>query len=34
VRADTNVNVDDQVGVRFDPKRVHLFDAASGAALS
>jgi ABC-type sugar transport system ATPase subunit len=33
VRADTAVNVDDAVGVRVDPRRVHLFDAQSGAAL-
>jgi ABC-type sugar transport system ATPase subunit len=33
VRADTNVNVDDPVGVRFNPKRVHLFDAVLGTAL-
>jgi ABC-type sugar transport system ATPase subunit len=33
VRADTVVNVDDPVGVRFDAQRVHLFDAASGVAL-
>jgi len=31
VRADTAVNVDDVVGVRVDPQRVHLFDAQSGA---
>jgi ABC-type sugar transport system ATPase subunit len=33
VRAETSVNVDDPVGVRFDPLRVHLFDAGSGVAL-
>jgi ABC-type sugar transport system ATPase subunit len=33
VRADTIVNVDDPVGVRFDAQRLHLFDAASGVAL-
>jgi ABC-type sugar transport system ATPase subunit len=33
VRAETDVNVDDPVGVRFDPLRVHLFDAGSGVAL-
>jgi ABC-type sugar transport system ATPase subunit len=33
VRAETAVNVDDMVGVRADPDRVHLFDAATGAAL-
>jgi ABC-type sugar transport system ATPase subunit len=32
VRADTDVKVDDPVGVRFDPQRVHLFDAKSGVA--
>jgi ABC-type sugar transport system ATPase subunit len=33
VRAETNVNVDDEVSVRFDTQRTHLFDAASGIAL-
>jgi ABC-type sugar transport system ATPase subunit len=33
VRADTNVKIDDPVGVQFDPHRVHLFDASSGVAL-
>ena len=33
VRAETNVNVDDPVGVQLDPQRVHLFDAKSGIAL-
>ena len=28
------LNVDELVGVRFDPLRVHLFDADSGVALS
>jgi ABC-type sugar transport system ATPase subunit len=33
VRADTDVKIDDPVGVRLDPQRVHLFDAKSGVAL-
>jgi ABC-type sugar transport system ATPase subunit len=33
VRADTPVTVDDMMGVRFDPQRVHIFDAESGGAL-
>jgi ABC-type sugar transport system ATPase subunit len=33
VRAETAINVDDMVGVRADPDRVHLFDAATGGAL-
>jgi ABC-type sugar transport system ATPase subunit len=33
VRADTQVGIDDEVGVRFDPRRVHVFDASSGEAL-
>ena len=33
VRAETNVNVDDAVGVRLDANRVHLFDAVDGATL-
>ena len=33
VRAETVINVDDPVAVRFDPKRVHLFDAVTGAAV-
>ena len=33
VRADTEVKIDDPVGVRLDPQRVHLFDAKSGIAL-
>ena len=33
VRAETSVNVDDPIGVRLDAERVHLFDAATGAAL-
>jgi ABC-type sugar transport system ATPase subunit len=33
VRADTPVTVDDMMGVRFDPQRVHIFDAESGSAL-
>ncbi len=33
VRADTDVKVDDPVGVRLDPQRIHLFDAKSGVAL-
>ena len=33
VRADTDVKIDDAVGVQLDPQRVHLFDAKSGAAL-
>jgi ABC-type sugar transport system ATPase subunit len=33
VRADTDVKIDDPVGVQFDPQRVHLFDAGSGIAL-
>ena len=32
-RADTSINVDDQVGVRVDPQRVLLFDASTGLAL-
>ncbi len=33
VRAETNVNVDDTVGLQLDASRVHLFDAATGAAM-
>ena len=33
VRAETAVNVDDAVGIQLDPRRVHLFDAATGLAL-
>jgi ABC-type sugar transport system ATPase subunit len=33
VRADTPVNVEDAVGIQFDPHRVHPFDAKSGVAL-
>ncbi|MDP9136950.1 MAG: ABC transporter ATP-binding protein [Pseudomonadota bacterium] len=33
VRADTDVKIDDPVGVRLDPQRIHLFDAKSGVAL-
>ncbi len=33
VRADTDVKIDDPVGVQLDPQRVHLFDAKSGIAL-
>ncbi len=33
VRADEPVNVDEPVGVRLDPKRVHIFDAREGHAL-
>jgi hypothetical protein len=33
VRAETPVSVDDEVGVGFDPQRIHLFDAKSGIAL-
>ena len=33
VRADTDVKIDDPVGVRLDPQRVHLFDAKGGIAL-
>jgi hypothetical protein len=33
VRADTHVNVDELVGVRLDPRRIHLFDPSSGTAL-
>jgi len=34
VRADAPVTIDDAVGVRFDPQRVHIFDAEGGAALT
>jgi ABC-type sugar transport system ATPase subunit len=33
VRAGTEVNIDDVVGVRLDPQRVHIFDAEGGQAL-
>jgi ABC-type sugar transport system ATPase subunit len=33
VRAGTEVKIDDSVGVRMDPQRVHIFDAESGQAL-
>jgi ABC-type sugar transport system ATPase subunit len=33
VRAATPVNIDDAVGVRLDPLRVHIFDAKGGQAL-
>jgi ABC-type sugar transport system ATPase subunit len=33
VRAETAVNVDDQVGIAVDPHRVHVFDTNSGLAL-
>jgi ABC-type sugar transport system ATPase subunit len=33
VRAETAVNVEDEVGIIIDPQRVHLFDAKSGQAL-
>jgi ABC-type sugar transport system ATPase subunit len=33
VRADTDVKIDDPVGVRLDPQRIHLFDAKNGSTL-
>ena len=32
-RAETNVNVDDPIGVRIDASRVHLFDADTGLSV-
>jgi ABC-type sugar transport system ATPase subunit len=33
IRADVRVAINDEVALRFDPVRVHLFDPASGHAL-
>jgi hypothetical protein len=33
VRADVPVNINDQVGVSFEARGVHLFDAVSGKSL-
>jgi len=33
VRAETNVNIDDTVGMQLDTRRVHLFDATTGDTL-
>ena len=33
VRADVDVNIDERVGIAFDPRRVHLFDAHGGLSI-